>query len=178
MVGTASLGGVVAVANGRCGIPRNQVRGRLRHASGHRSHPRPESGRRPLGRVWGWGKRDGSPQGSGRGSQRPPCGVLPGGTERPFKQAQEGGDPESKQGTEAPLCLTGRQPLLALRQRQATLRSGPRASLRQGPQPPQAAPRDDLAGRPAHPKGRRDLKGPVVARGNQRSSPSRALAVD
>ena len=51
MVGTVSLGGVVAVANGRCGIPesspgrplckavcgaspRNQVRGRLRRASG------------------------------------------------------------------------------------------------------------------------------------------------
>ena len=98
-----------------------------------------------MGRVWGWGKRDGSPQGSGRGSQRPPCGVLPSGTERPFKQSQEGGDPGSKQGTEAPLCLTGRQPLLALRQRQATRRSGPRASLRQGSQPPQAAPRDDLA---------------------------------
>ena len=81
---------------------RNQVRGRLRRASGHRSHPRPESGRRPVRRVWGWGKRDGSPQGSGAGRQRPPCGVLPGGTERPFKQSQEGGDPGSKQGTEAP----------------------------------------------------------------------------
>ena len=51
MVGTVSLGGVVAAANGRCGIPesspgrplckavcgaspRNQVRGRLRRASG------------------------------------------------------------------------------------------------------------------------------------------------
>ena len=107
MVGTVSLGGVVAVANGRCGIPesspgrplrkavcgaspRNQVRGRLRRASGHRSCPRPESGRRPVRRVWGWGKRDGSPQGSGRRRQRPPCGVLPGGTERPFKQSQEG----------------------------------------------------------------------------------------
>ena len=52
-----------------------------------------------------------------------------------------------------PVCLTGRQPLLALRQRQATLRSGPRASLRQRPQPPQAAPRDDLARLPAHPQG-------------------------
>ena len=41
-------------------------------------------------------------RGSGRRRQRPPCGVLPGGTERPFKQAQEGGDPGSKQGTEAP----------------------------------------------------------------------------
>ena len=50
-----------------------------------------------------------------------------------------------------PVCLTGRQPLLALRQRQATLRSGPRASLRQGPQTSQAAPRDQLAGAPAHP---------------------------
>ena len=119
MVGTVSLGGVVAVANGRCGIPesspgrplrkavcgaspRNQVRGRLRHASGHRSHPRPESGRRPVRCVWGWGKRDGSPQGSGRRRQRLPCGALPGGTERPFKQSQEGDDPGSKQGTEAP----------------------------------------------------------------------------
>ena len=107
------------MANGRCGIPesspgrplwkavcgaspRNQVRGRLRRASGHRSCPRPESGRRPVGRVWGWGKRDGSPQGSGRGRQRPPCWVLPGGTERPFKQAQEHGDPGSKQSIEAP----------------------------------------------------------------------------
>ena len=42
---------------------RNQVRGRLRRASGHRFCPRPESGRRPVRRVWGWGKRDGSPQG-------------------------------------------------------------------------------------------------------------------
>ena len=41
-------------------------------------------------------------RGSGRGRQRPPCGVLPGGTERPFKQAQEGGDPGSKQSIEAP----------------------------------------------------------------------------
>ena len=102
MVGTVSLGGVVAVANGRCGTPRNQVRGRLRRASGHRFCPRPESGRRPVRRVWGWGKRDGSPQGSGRRRQRSPCGVLPRGAGRPFKQAQEGGDPESKQGTEAP----------------------------------------------------------------------------
>ena len=119
MVGTVSLGGVVAVANGRCGIPesspgrplckavcgaspRNQVRGRLRRASGHRSCPRPESGRRPVRRVWGWGKRDGSPQGSGQRRQRSPCGALPGGTERPFKQSQEGGDPGSKQGVEAP----------------------------------------------------------------------------
>ena len=126
MVGTVSLGGVVAVANGRGGLcgrpcagpsPRNQVRGRLRRASGHRSCPRPESGRSPARRVWGWGKRDGSPQGSGRRRQRSPCGVLPGGTERPFKQSQEGGDPGSKQCTEAPLCLTSRQPLLALRQR-------------------------------------------------------------
>ena len=69
---------------------------------GHRSHPRPESGRRPVRRVWGWGKRDGSPQGSGWGRQRPPCGVLPGGTERPCKQSQEGDDPGSKQGIEAP----------------------------------------------------------------------------
>ena len=53
-------------------------------------------------RVWGWGKRDGSPQGSGRRRQRPPCGALPGGTERPCKQSQEGDDPGSKQGTEAP----------------------------------------------------------------------------
>ncbi len=81
---------------------RNQVRGRLRRASGHRYCPRPESGRRPVRRVWGWGKRDGSPQGSGRGRQRFPCGALPGGTERPFKQAQEGDAPGSKQGTEAP----------------------------------------------------------------------------
>ena len=93
MVGTVSLGGVVAVANGRCGIPesspgrplrkavcgaspRNQVRGRLRRASGHRSCPRSESGRRPVQRVWDLGKRDGSPQGSGRGRQRPPCGCC------------------------------------------------------------------------------------------------------
>ena len=41
-------------------------------------------------------------RGSGRGRQRPPCGVLPGGTERPLKQAQEGGDPGSKQSIEAP----------------------------------------------------------------------------
>ena len=38
-------------------------------------------------------------RGSGRGRQRPQCGVLPGGTERPFKQSQEGDDPGSKQGT-------------------------------------------------------------------------------
>ena len=72
MVGTVSLGGVVAVANGRCGIPRNQVRGSLRCASGHRSCPRPESGRRPVPRVWGWGKRDGSPQGERAGEAATP----------------------------------------------------------------------------------------------------------
>ena len=69
---------------------------------GYRSSPRPESGGGPVRRVWGWGKRDGSPQGSGRGRQRSPCGALPGGTERPFKQSQEGDDPGSKQGVGAP----------------------------------------------------------------------------
>ena len=44
-------------------------------------------------------------RGSGRRRQRSPCGVLPRGAGRPFKQAQEGGDPESKQGTEAPRAL-------------------------------------------------------------------------
>ena len=53
-------------------------------------------------RVWGWGKRDGSPQGSGRRRQRPPCGALPDGTERGCKQSQEGDAPGSRQGTEAP----------------------------------------------------------------------------
>ena len=53
-------------------------------------------------RVWGWGKRGGSPQGSGRRRQRPPCGALPDGTERGCKQSQEGDAPGSKQGTEAP----------------------------------------------------------------------------
>ena len=51
-------------------------------------------------------------------------------------------------------------------------------AFRQGPQTPQAAPRDGLAGLPAHPQHRRDLKRPAVAPGNQRGSPSRALAVD
>ena len=69
---------------------------------GHRCHPRPESGRRPVRRVWGWGKRDGSPQGSGRRRQRPPCGALPNGTERGCKQSQEGDAPGSRQGTGAP----------------------------------------------------------------------------
>ena len=70
------------------------------------------------------------------------------------------------------VCPTGRQPLLALRQRRATLRSGPRASFSQGPQPPQAAPRDDVAEPPAHPQDRRDLKRPAVAGGHQGGSPA------
>ena len=69
---------------------------------GHRSHPRPESRSRPVLCVWGWAKWDGSPQGSGRRRQRSPCGALPGETERPCKQSQEGDDSGSKQGTEAP----------------------------------------------------------------------------
>ena len=77
-----------------------------------------------------------------------------------------------------PVCLTSRQPLLALRQRRATLRSGPRASLRQGPEPPEAALRDDLAGPPPHPQDRRDLKRPAVSGGHQGGGLSRALAVD
>ena len=77
-----------------------------------------------------------------------------------------------------PVCLTSRQPLLALRQRRATLRSGPRASLRQGPEPPEAALRDDLAGPPAHSQDRRDLQRPAVVGGHQGGSPARALAVD
>ena len=96
----------------------------------------------------------------------------------PMNQSQEGDDPGSKQGTEAPRCLTSRQPLLALRQRRARLRSGPRASLRQGPEPPEAALRNDLAGLPAHPQDRRDLKRPAVSGGRQGGGLSRALAVD
>ena len=87
------------------GKPQESSPGQAPSCIGHRSHPQPESRRRPVRRVWGWGKRDGSPQGSGRRRQRPPCGALPGGTERPFKQSQEGGDPGSRQGTEAPRAL-------------------------------------------------------------------------
>ena len=111
MVGTVSLGGVVAVANGRCGIPRNPVRGSLcgkpcagqapeiKSGAGSVVHrgtgPAPDRSRgEDLCDACGVGGR-----GSGRGRQRPPCGVLPGGTERPFKQSQEGDDPGSKQGT-------------------------------------------------------------------------------
>ena len=65
-----------------------------------------------------------------------------------------------------PVCLTSRQPLLALRrQRRATLQSEPSASLRQGPQPPEAAPGDQLAGPPPHPQDRRNLKRPAVSGG-------------
>ena len=166
MVGTVSLGGVVAVANGRCGIPESSP-GQAPSCIGHRSHPQPESGRRPVRRVWGWGKRDGSPQGSGRRRQRPRAG-------RCLVERSAG----PSRALNRPVCLTSRQPLLALRQRRATLRSGPRASLRQGPQPPQAALRDDLAGSPAHPQDRRDLKRPAVSGGHQGGGLSRALAVD
>ena len=192
MVGTVSLGGVVAVANGRCGIPRNQVRGGLCGRPCAGQAPGIKSGAasvvhrgtgpaadRSRGEdlcdacgVEGRGME--ARRGSGRRRQRPPCGVLPGGTERPFKQAQErGGGPGSKQGTEAHrlpygsstvACATtapGHSPV-----------TGPRASLRQGPQPPQGAPGDDLAGPPAHPQDRRDLKRPAVSGGNQRGGPA------
>ena len=72
VAGTVSLGGVVAVCRWLVRHSRNQVRGRLRRASGHRSRPRPESGRRPVRRVWGWGKRDGSPQGERAGEAATP----------------------------------------------------------------------------------------------------------
>ena len=84
------------------GKPPESSPGQAPSCIGHRSHPQPESGRRPVRRVWGWGKRDGSPQGSGRRRQRPPCGALPDGTERGCKQSQEGDAPGSRQGTEAP----------------------------------------------------------------------------
>ncbi len=106
------------MANGRCGVPDSSPGRPLRKAvcgasprnqSGagsvvHRAQvpPQPESGSRPVRRVWGWGKRDRSPQRSGRRRQRSPCGTLPGETERPCKQSQEGDDSGSKQGTEAP----------------------------------------------------------------------------
>ena len=41
-------------------------------------------------------------RGAGRRRQRPQCGALPDGTERPCKQSQEGDAPGSRQGTEAP----------------------------------------------------------------------------
>ena len=84
------------------GKPPESSPGQAPSCIGHRSHPQPESRRRPVRRVWGWGKRGGSPQGSGRRRQRPPCGALPDGTERGCKQSQEGDAPGSKQGTEAP----------------------------------------------------------------------------
>ena len=84
------------------GKPPESSPGQAPSCIGHRSHPQPESGRRPVRHVWGWGKRDGSPQGSGRRRQRPPCGALPNGTERGCKQSQEGDAPGSRQGTGAP----------------------------------------------------------------------------
>ena len=71
MVGTVSLGSVVAVANGRCGIPESSP-GQAPSCIGAQVLPRPESGRRPVRRVWGWGKRDGSPQGERAGEAATP----------------------------------------------------------------------------------------------------------
>ena len=159
MVGTVSLGGVVAVANGRCG-----------------ASPGIKSG---AGSVVGLGEEGWKPAGgAGGGGNDPSAGCClverSARSSRRRKAATRG----PSRALKRPVCLTGRQPLLALRQRQATLRSEPRASLRQGPQPPQAAPGDQLAGPPAHPQDRRILQRPAVSGGHQGGSPARALAVD
>ena len=196
MVGTVSLGGVVAVANGRCGIPRNQVRGGL--------CGRPCAGQAP-GIKSGAGSvvhRAQVPPPTGLGEKT--CAMRVGlgeeGSKPAWERAEEAATPvrgrclversagasSRKKATprgpgralERPVCLTSRQPLLALRQRRATLRSGPRASLRQGPEPPEAALRDDLAGPPPHSQDRRDLQRPAVSGGHQGGGLSRALAVD
>ena len=123
LVGTVSLGGVVAVANGRCGIPRNQVRGRLRRGVGGRGME--------------------ARRGSGRRRQRPQCGVLPGGTERPFKQAQEGGDPGSKQSIEAPRLPYGSSTVAC-----ATTAPGHSPVRAEGKPSPRASAPAGCAGRP------------------------------
>ena len=195
MAGTVSLGGVVAVANGRCGVPesspgrplrkavcgaspRNQVRGRLRRASGTGPTPGRSRGA-DLCDACGVGRRGmEARRGAGGGGSDPHAGrclVKRSARASSRKKATTQGP---SRALRRPVCLTSRQPLLGPRQRRATLRSGPRVGIRQGPEATEAAPRDHLARTPAHPQDRRDLQHPTVAGGHQRGGPSRTLAVD
>ena len=184
MVGTVSLGGVVAVANGRRGIPRNQVRGsrcgrpcagqapEIKSGAGSVVHrgtgPAPDRSREKTcaTRV---GLGEGGAGGGGSDPRAGCCLVERSARSSSRRKATTRGP---SRALKRHVCPTGRQPLLALRQRRATLRSGPRASFSQGPQPPQAAPRDDVAEPPAHPQDRRELKRPAVAGGHQGGSPA------
>ena len=85
------------------GKPPESSPGQAPSCIGHRSHPQPESRRRPVRRVWGWGKRDGSPQGRpGGGGNAPRAGRCLMERSAGCKQSQEGDAPGSRQGTEAP----------------------------------------------------------------------------
>ncbi len=151
-----------------CGAsPRNQVRGRLRRASGTGPTPNRSRGEDLCDACGVGGRGMEARRGAGGGGNAPRAGrclVERSARASSRKKATTRGPGRA---LKRPVCLTGRQPLLGLRQRRATLRSGPRASPRQGPEPPEAAPRDDLAGPPAHPQDRRDLKRAVVSGGRQ-----------
>ena len=174
MVGTVSLGGVVAVANGRCGIPESSP-GQAPSCIGHRSCPGRSRGEDLCDACGVGGRGMEARRGAGGGGSGPRAGCClverSAGASSRKKAAPQGPGRALKR----PVCLTSRQSLLALRQRQASLRSGPRASIRQGPEPPEAALRDDLAGSPPHPQDRRDLKRPAVSGGHQGGGLSRAL---
>ena len=83
-------------------------------------------------------------RGSGRGRQRPQCGVLPDGTELPFKQSQEGDDPGSKQGTEAPRLPYGSSTVAC-----ATTAPGHSPVRAEGKPSPRAADPEGCAPKPA-----------------------------
>ena len=70
IAGTVSLDGVVGMANGRASFLRKAVCGQAPSCIGPRSS-----------QTGAGEKRNGSRRGAGWGRQRPPCGVLPGGTE-------------------------------------------------------------------------------------------------
>ena len=122
MVGTVSLGGVVAVANGRCGISESSPGRPLRKAvcgaspgikSGagsvvHRAQVPPPTGveektcatRVGLGEE-GW-KPAGEPGGGGNAPRAGRCLMERSAGASSRKKAQEGDAPGSRQGTEAP----------------------------------------------------------------------------
>ena len=102
VAGTVSVSGVVAVSHGRLrrthrgrrvqGKSSESDQGQASSRIGHRSSPLKGVGREPMRWLWSWEKGDGGPQGVraegvGRAGY-PRWRLLPGGSLRPFKQAQ------------------------------------------------------------------------------------------
>ena len=117
-------------------------------------------------------------RGRGRRRQRSPCGVLPRGAGRPFKQAQEGGDPESKQGTEAPRALRVVNRCLLYDSARPLSGQGRGQTFAKGLSPRRLRPETSLPGFQRIPRTASTSSVPAVAGGHQGGSPARALAVD